>query len=307
MKKFLLNCILFFVALIGLVICFQAILMLPRKKTMTMPDTVNTVYLGNSTIECAVNDSILPNSYNLGRSDETLDIVYAKIKLLKFINPQMDTIVLGFDDIILYNDRYATHASPKAELIDMFNANDWTQNFKYYAVDNNLPFLSSLYNFYNIKPMIQAGFSNTPTHPGYMGGHKKLHRYLCDLSPQQLIDLPNDNRFDNFPGICHYYMDKIIDECDEHNITLIFLTTPKHESLWGDTLYREIHRAYYSTIPHIDCLTMALPDSCFADKVHMNAEGAETFSNTLKEFNPLEISESSQLGIRSHSIQPYQR
>ena len=54
-----------------------------------------------------------------------------------------------------------------------------------------------------------------------------------------------------------------------------------HKTAWADTTYREYWSEKFPSIRFIDCTQMNLPDSCFADREHLNYRGARLFSDYL--------------------------
>ena len=87
------------------------------------------------------------------------------------------------------------------------------------------------------------------------------------------------------------YYKKLDKWCQQNNITLVFLNNPMHRSVWCDTTYRKIYSEYFTHIPFIDNTHIELPDSCFADRVHLNTTGARIYTDSLrKQIHSLHIS-----------------
>ena len=284
MKRFLTQIAIFILLSVLFLTLFHFFLAYPRKKALTLPEGVTTVFLGNSTVELAINDSLIPRSHNFARSSETFELLYAKLKLLKCYNPRIDTVIVSFDDAILTADSYVPHGSPKAALADVYSLEDWWEDINYYSVKTNKQFVSILYHFYNIKPIVEynIGLNNSPD---YIGGFHPEHRsnllneILQYEAGEDVIGIDNTE----IPTICQYYLDKIVNFCKKENIVLIFLSVPKYKYFWNYQAYRKLHEKYYPDIPLIDCMTMALPDSCYVDVAHLNNIGADIFSEKLKE------------------------
>ena len=57
---------------------------------------IKNVYLGDSHIQYAINDSIIPNSLNLATTSESFYFSYYKLKLLLDNNPAVENVYLGF-------------------------------------------------------------------------------------------------------------------------------------------------------------------------------------------------------------------
>lgn len=284
MRKFLFRIAIFLLFAIIFMTIFHVFLVFPRKTLMTVPEGTTTVFIGNSTVELAVNDSLIPRSYNFARSAETFELLYAKLVLLKRYNQEIDTVIISFDDAIISVDDYVSHGSPKAVLTDVYSPVDWAIDMEYYSVKTNKQFVSTLYHFYNILPAIKYNL-NFGDRDNYIGGFHPDHRSNLENElaayerGKDIVGLDNTV----FPSICRYYLDKIVEFCRNNHITLIFLSVPKHKYFWDYDIYREIHEKYYKDIPLIDCMTMEFPDSCYVDVAHLNYIGADIFSARLKE------------------------
>lgn len=285
MRKFLLRSMVFFGLSIIFLSIFQIILIWPKKRLLTMPQGATTVFLGNSTVEGALIDSIIPGTYNFARSAETYDMIYAKLKLLKNYNPKLKNVIVTLDGPILYSDTYISHGSPKAVLLEQFSGKDWLNNFKYYSVESDKQFISTLYHFYSIRPMLLYTFGIPGGEENYLGGFRPIERNNLENDLEEIknggdlmgyeTDLP--------PWINIYYLDKIVDYCRKNDLDLVFLTTPRHKSIWYDTRYIDFYNKLDNRIPLLDFYKEELPDSCYADVTHLNQAGAIYFSKKLKE------------------------
>ena len=62
----------------------------------TIDSDKNVLVLGNSHPECAINDSILPNYFNLAQSGSAYFYDYLKLREVVNHNPQIDTLIIGY-------------------------------------------------------------------------------------------------------------------------------------------------------------------------------------------------------------------
>ena len=286
MKKFLFSGFRFFIVLSVCLVLFHFILLYPEKKFFKLPSNVTTVFLGNSTIECAVNDSLLTNTLNFARSSESLEFAYAKLKLLKDNNPQIDTAFLGFDDIILFNKGFIPDHT-NIYFTKNFNLNDVKFNFKGNYFNRNI-FLSHLYDLNKIRPILNSYFMDSINIKNLgIGGYLWLDRKKLEIIPEnnnKKINSEDSLIEKTFPPLNKFYLDEIIEYCKENDITLIFLNTPKYHSVWKDSLYRQIHQTYYPEIKIIDLMEKIYPDSCYGDALHLNYKGARKFSKDFEAY-----------------------
>lgn len=273
MKKFLIN-ILKFLLICAACFGILILLMLPsRKKMLTLPADTTIAFLGNSTVELAIDDSLVPGLSNRARSGEGPDMVYAKIKLLKKFNPSLDTIVVGFDDMILDNTTFAAPMSPKCIVLDQFDIDDWLLNLRYYCIDTNEQFLSSLFHSYSVVPLLYPAYNNYSSFGGY-----QPKDVVMDAQEEAAAKEPAPERVlgdSTFPYLCRHYFDRIVEFCNRNDITLFFFSTPKHHSVRREIdVFKQAHDVYYPDVRLIDFSEMELPDSCYADPVHVNSAGA---------------------------------
>lgn len=284
MRRFFINILLFLCILSVCVIVFHVSLLSSRREILTLPTNVNKVFLGNSTMETSVNDSLIKNSFSMGQSAETMNYIYAKLKLIKKYNPQVDTVIMGFDNIILLKHDLTIPHNPNLILFDQFSLSDWIEQLRILPLEKNTDAISHLYTFHKVRPILENKVRKLPFERFALGGYVSSNRQKLDtdikLRDEARKERTNVNapQLKDYESINKYYLDKIVEFCNDEDIKLIFLTTPKHHYEWGDTLYREIHKNYYPEITLLDCLEMEFPDSCYGDCVHLNKYGARIFS-----------------------------
>ena len=284
MKRFILQTFCFFLLLSALLAILHEILYATRWRALKLPDNITTFYVGNSTIEESVNDELLPGSLNLGRYGEPISMTYAKIKSFTEVNPQIDTVVISFDDTILFKDELTYPDNNFLFFIGQFSLSDWLTNIKYLPLEKSAYSLTHLYNGGMLRIIAQNSIS-TPNIENYgIGGFNKLKRNELQKDIQRRRTNPSvPENADAWSGYQKYYLDKIVEYLKEKEITLVFLTTPKHREVWDQRAYKEIHSHYYSGIPLWDYTEYYLPDSCFADCYHLNFDGANYFTPNLIE------------------------
>ena len=284
MRKFIINIISF---IIITTICFfilWIILCYNRNEVLTLPEDVNIVFLGNSHIECDINDSIITNSYNFAQSNDYPEQVYCKVKLLKRSNPHLDTIVVGYDNVIMEQDlsneipgTYSPYYYDQYSIEDISNIIAHS-SFKYCVSHFYTPFKFS--QIEHILPS-SANKSINITNLKNLGGYE----YLVRDKLQQHITLQKDKKAhkSSFDFLSKYFLNKTIDFCKANNMTIILLATPQHHMSKIDTLtYKQYHQQNYKDLKFYDFRSLQLPDSCFGDLNHLNHKGAKIFSNFLE-------------------------
>lgn len=284
MKRFLLNTLIFIVitatclAILGLIICYT------RSQSFRLPNNENIVFLGNSHMECAVNDTIVKNSFNFARSNDYTEQVYIKLKLLKRYNSQIDTVIIGYDNVLLSQDL----DKPVLGIIspyyyDQYTINDITEIIK----QSSFKYVSS--HFYEPFDSIKIG-KVLPTLWGENINIKNINKlggyeYLVRDKLQKHIELEQYSQIRNlkFDNLSIYFLDKTLKFCDQNDITPIFLFTPHHKSSKLDIhTYKNYYNRNLKHIKYYDLREMELDDSCFGDKNHLNYKGARIFSEYLE-------------------------
>ena len=284
MKRFLLNTLIFIVitatclAILGLIICST------RSQSFRLPNNENIVFLGNSHIECAVNDSIVKNSFNFARSNDYTEQIYIKLKLLKRYNSQIDTVIIGYDNVLLSQDL----DKPVLGIIspyyyDQYTINDITEiikqsSFKYVSSHFYEPFDSIKVG--NVLPSLWGEKINI-NNINNLGGYE----YLARDKLQSHIELEQSSQIRNlkFDNLSIYFLDKTLKFCEQYDITPIFLFTPHHKSSKLDIhTYINYYNKNLKHIKYYDFREMELDDSCFGDKNHLNYKGARIFSEYLE-------------------------
>lgn len=173
MKKFLLKTTIFTIVLIICIVVFWTIICSTRSETLRLPNNENIVFLGNSHIECAVNDSIVKNSFNFARSGDNLEHTYLKLKLIKQFNRQIDTVIIGYDDVLMgpgVRDSL-TYISGMSSpyFLDSYTTNDifeiiYNSNFEYICGH-----ISHTFDWFKLQQILFA--KNAREHTNLGGGY----------------------------------------------------------------------------------------------------------------------------------------
>ena len=284
MKKFITNLFIFSFLTLCCFILFWKVICLAREQSLRFPNKENIVFLGNSHIECDINDSIIKNCVNFGRSNDYPEQIYCKLKLLKQSNPQLDTLIIGYDNVVMqqnleeeisgtyspyYYDQYT---------FDDINAIINNSSYDYVKSHFNHPF-----NIHKIGTALPYFIGKTTN----ITKMKNLGRYeyLVRDKLNQHIEIEKNKtaRQSSFDYLSKYFLNKTIDFCEMNNITIIFLSTPQHHQSKIDTItYRDYIHKNYSNTKFYDMRDFRLPDSCFGDLNHLNHKGSKIFSEYLE-------------------------
>lgn len=289
MKQFIVKSFAFLTILAFVFYLFWVLICSTRPTNMKLPESERIVFLGNSRIEYAINDTILKNSFNFGRSAEPMECIYSKTILLQQYNPHLDTIIIEFDNYLLcYGSNKGIH--PKLYSPYFFDTYTLTDLFQM-TITGSFEFIAShLYHPFQYLKLTDF----IPSYIGYdcnvhdlnaLGGFNYSNRDKLELDiniQKKSKKEKNDNNTIHCDSMMCYFLDETIRFCKENDITVIFLSTPIHHKFSDSNYYKQFHNAHYSDIPFYDFQDMALPDSCFGDMVHLNHKGAAVFSEYLE-------------------------
>jgi len=213
-----------------------------------------------------------------------MEWVYSKTELLLDANPQIDTIVIGFDNVLCFKDAkkedvHMGHFSPY--FLQTLSPNDifaiLTKTSGKYSFD----MFSKALNVSKLYEIYREGGKGVK--------HLTMGRYVPS-NRNKLYEAISKHTFsannlhNEFDELSHYFLDKTIKICNDRNVSVIFVCAPQHKLIHKeDTLYRDIYNTYYHDIPFLDYRALNLPDSAFQDLDHLRANGATTFSLILRD------------------------
>ncbi|PCJ95904.1 MAG: hypothetical protein COA50_08065 [Flavobacteriaceae bacterium] len=286
MKKFMLNITRFIITLTSCIIVLLIATSLISKNLFdfSIPKQKNILVLGNSHPECAINDSILPNVFNLAQSGTGYFYDYVKAREVIAENSQIDTVIIGYTygDMAKEMDSWFDGKEKiKFKLRNyffLFNFNDYLALLK----ANPLDVLSQTpqaigYNLY----MSYKGYT-------YLGGFNYLKRNKLEEAKRRLENqqiLESNSEVSKYQSI---YLQKIYTYCNKNNIVLILLNTPIHPL--GEEYRKNLKTNYYKfasqKLPKailVNDSNLKLPESFYADLNHLNFKGAHEYSEFLKQ------------------------
>ncbi len=248
---------------------------------------IHILVAGNSTVEYGLNDSIMPGVRNIGVNADQIEYIYAKLKLLCEQNPGIDTLLLEFDSVILYKHLDGSHRSEVMHpfYFDCFDGDDLIAFATGASFAWNTSYLSLPFSPEKLVAPLSAYVAEKTFDDLGIGGYRQLdrHKLAEDIARQkaesEALQTAGCQRADYRPKalIDHFYR-KIISYCAERGITVIFFTLPVHPQGRGPANYRKAYCRYFNDVPLYDFSEVEIPDSGFADMVHLNTDGARMFS-----------------------------
>lgn len=283
-RKFIVQCALFTAFCLLICLAIWLLLMTQRHKMMDMQGT-HILFLGNSLVQTGVDDHIVSDARNFARSAEAMEYVYAKVKLAKRYNPQLDTVIIDFDNVMpftpsrhpeLFSPLFFDIYTPRDAwgVVRFGNWENWEHHFSH-------PFDAlKLYDFgiAMLKPDFNMRDANA------VGGYLPLQRFEY----QKFVEEGRENIYVDkepkpFNELALYFMDRTVDFCRANGITLMFLVTPQPPQQNADLRYKHLISTRYAGVPLLDFRERQMPDSCYGDLIHLNVYGARQFSQFLED------------------------
>ncbi len=254
-----------------------------RLERNVIDSDVHTVVLGASSGEHAWNDSIIPHSINLCNSGVSLGVSYNSLKWIEgYNNVQIDTVIVcsGFASFIYFEDKKLPIPRSSEEIFSILDYPDFLRFYSKKASfwENSLTSLP-MWWFASRKlggayHYIDREKVNHPRSYDIINAIIESYGGKYGITEQKLYDK------------CTYqisYLRKIKEYCEDHNMTLVLLSTPvyKYHELLDDTGYRQLMCKELGDSALIaDYSRFHLPDlTYYGDLEHTNYKGARYFSN----------------------------
>ncbi|MBL7940489.1 MAG: hypothetical protein JNL43_14100 [Flavobacteriales bacterium] len=261
------------------------------RASFKLPEGTSTLILGDSQMEFALNDSILPGSVSMAQSGEAY--LYAFNKARRFIadNPGLDTIWLSYNmnslerrqEILTRSERYSKNKIPynffllTAADLDVF----WRQGSAYEVLART-PWLR---RNYIKKALRRATTYRDLSFGGY--AHSERNKLAFDVARRDSLIRAKATPPPGFGEAKDQvrYLIELVSLCKREGITCILVNTPVHPVIKAEAdtaAYYAFRREHMADVPLWDHSDWTFPDSCFGDATHLNHKGAKLYSEYLK-------------------------
>ena len=265
--------------------------------------------IGDSHIECSVNDLPYEQLENRATSGEFYYFTYHRIKNLvtqaNAENKKIRAIGVTFHvnsmhpekDIFLLNDNIKSHyITTYTPIFRKRECHPHLYNIPITDSSLSLLLMSYLPQFYDIKGLLtvrkfrnmenySGGFRSTRVKP-FTYNEAKLKRMMTQLYAEPSIKSDSDSKFSTLQV---NHLELIAQLAKNHHIPLVLINTPLHKDYnshipekhkrqlleLADSLQRKFGAIY------LDYHDMSLPDSHFRDYNHLNPTGAAVFTPIL--------------------------
>lgn len=257
-----------------------------NQSAFVIPSDKNVLILGNSSLECAINDSIVSNGINLSNSGEAYIYTYLKMKLFLEANSQIDVVLLSFN----YNSLLA---HTEYQVLDHNGIQNIDRYCPFFKEDELSVFKKSFYYYRGIMKLpytYRKVFfkSNQATYEDLSwGGYLHLDKNKLEENIQRYGNIMKQMKVTqkdyNNVSFQAYYLHKIISYCKQSGVTIILVNSPVYmDYQYGVEEYYRYYNTNYPDIPLWDYSALDLPDSFYADIYHLNYKGARVFSELIK-------------------------
>jgi hypothetical protein len=270
-----------------------------RINKLKLDDNIDTLILGDSQPQTAINDSLLKNSVNYSNNSEHYLLSYNVLELIVKNNPQIKNLILGcsfhnisaFYEKCLYNEGNKANAISNMLCSRYFSMLD--NKSKLLMIENNFPGVIKSFHqiVWNMVSSFTGNYSNYQDYAFVGKYYPGIKRTLNDEILKASITWhfysdTTETEVEDFSPLQIEYLKKIISFCKENNIRVFLLNTPVHE----DYLKRippKFITGYYSLMKELEAqgnITLLdypdykLPDEYFGDCNHLNREGASVFT-----------------------------
>ena len=253
----------------------------------TVPPVVNanTLIIGDSHPQTAINPKLLNNAENLSQSAEPYFITYFKLKKLLDTN-KIDTVILGYSyhNLSAFNDK---------KFIDSKWSNKMFQRtYPLISISeldnletNNRDYIKILYRNMCIYPKFK--------HHNYLGSFKSLNskKKIFDSKPSIKRHFFYNDTNVGTSSIAVAYLDLLIELTEQNNIKLILLGTPLHKSYLNNipvNFKKEFEKNKHKILQEHkdievwDYTNEVMEDKLFIDPDHLNNNGSDLFTKLIK-------------------------
>jgi hypothetical protein len=282
MKKLITKFILFVLLLSGIIaLSFIGISkIIHEKASFKLQKPVESIVLGNSHSESALNDSIITNFSNISQSGESYFYTYIKLKQIVKDNPEIQTIFLAFSNEVIdvgmnewtWGDQFIAYRFPKfAPFMDL-------QQHYILASNNPRSYIENLSK--SIKKNSGKIFKNNYLFINdHIGGYKNLNQSVEDLAGTK--ENPTQTNKVKLSLTNLRFLDKIVNFCRERKIKLLFIRCPLHPNYKGyynESELQHLLKTRHSSIQFLDFAKFPLENTDYFDLEHLNFEGSKKFS-----------------------------
>jgi len=246
----------------------------------------NTLIIGDSYVNRAINPKFLNSSVNISISTEPYFVTYFKLKKLLETN-DFNTVLLGYSyhNLSAFNDRKFNDSFWSNQIFQITYPIISFSEFKNLKVDY-LAYFKVINKYMCLFPRLK--------HNNYIGSFQNDYKERKKFNHNLWIEKQYYYKEKNvgISSISITYLDLLIELTEKKNIKLILVATPLHKSYLANipanfkkefeaNTFKILHK--YKNVEVWDYSNKFMEDKCFRNSNHLNQNGANIFSKLIKE------------------------
>ncbi|MDN3676895.1 hypothetical protein QWY90_06185 [Flavobacterium paronense] len=191
-----------------------------------LDSSITTVFIGDSHIAQAINDSRLENCVNDAQTSESLYFSYYKLKILLKNNPSIKDVYLGFGyhSVTSYYDKF---------ILGEFSNAISSRYFSLLPFNEKLRILNANRNdfFSYLKVVVKNDILNIlrgrkTYHGGFANSFSNTKAIEWSIKKRVLTQYYNEGSLSDYSLLNIEYLNKIEELCKKSNVNLILVNTP---------------------------------------------------------------------------------
>lgn len=257
-----------------------------RRDYYPLPEGCTTLYLGDSHIQCGVDDSILSSSANLASAGAPMLCSYINLRSVLAGENSIERVVLSFWSATLAD------GSDKMALSPYFD-----KRLRYVTYEDFLATNAGVREL--IRPII---LSMSDWSGGELGGYNgdRYDKLEVDIAMHEK-DIAEGKELGwllHKKGLQYEWLLKIRELCEANDIELILLSTPTYRAdRYSDhELFKQRLRDSLDGFTYVDHSYFEMSDDCYGDIGHLNRKGAIVYSSYIEKHGLLNFGEVITLG-----------
>ncbi len=227
-KFFIKKIIYFFTILLSIVIAAFVPLNLYHDLLLNevkLSSNITTIFIGDSHIQTAINDSLIENSINISSTAESYYYSYYKLQRYFKSNPQIKRIYLGFS-YHNFSNYYEDYISGKHSVnvsSGYFFTLPVSERIRCLTWNAQMPVIY-------LKKIFTADISKLlkSDNEGYINNFVNVRASEEEMNKKLADQYYSEGKLQGFSKTNIEYLDRIIALCKAKEIELIFLSTPLH-------------------------------------------------------------------------------
>jgi hypothetical protein len=229
----------------------------------SLDNSIDTVIVGNSMPECAIDDSMLKGVVNWSKSAHRTEVTYFKLRKLIQCNPQIKYAFINF------GPRVDDDVEPKKHIVGLCNV------LPFMTVSEFLDIPASFQTYISlIADLLQSVvYSSRSLSFTSFGGYISLERNKLeeDIMRRKSAKLVISQ------SVSKYY-DEIVRVCQVHDVQTIFIQTPiyQHDMYYSDE--SSLFYNHFTNVPFWNFSDIKMPIEFYGDVMHLNRDGAKFFT-----------------------------